>query len=65
MTIVGLCVAGSPQTIIFISMASSNFLRAVLDISRKATAVKERDDCIAAHKIHVSTTATSFTADVC
>ena len=43
--IVGLCVTWSPQTDICISMGSSNFLRAVLDISRKATAVKEIADC--------------------
>ena len=53
-----------------ISMASSNFIRAaVLDISRKATAVKERVaislmNCIAVHKIHVFSTIT-FTADLC
>ena len=44
-TTVGVCVVWSPQTIICISMAI-NFLKAdVLDISRKATAVKERADC--------------------
>ena len=53
-----------------ISIASSNFIGAtVLDISQKATAVKERVavslmDCIAVHKIHVSPTKT-FIADMC
>ena len=53
-----------------ISIASSNFIRAtVLDISQKATSVKERVavslmDCIAVHKTHVSP-AKAFAADVC
>ena len=49
------------------SIASSNFISdAVLDISRKATAVEERVGCIdwfiSVHEIHVFP-ATSFTAD--
>ena len=45
--IVGLCVAWKSQTATCISMGSSNFISAaVLDISRKATAVKEGADFI-------------------
>ena len=52
--IVGLCVAWSSQTATCISMASSNFISAdVLDISRKATPVKERADFIG--RLHCST----------
>ena len=54
-----------------ISMASSNFnSAAVLDISQKVTAVKEKEltvlliNYIPVHKIHVSS-ATTFTANVC
>ena len=53
-----------------ISIYSSSFIGAtVLDISQKATAVKERVavslmDCIAVHKTHVFP-AKTFTANVC
>ena len=69
--IVGLSVARRSKTATCISMgSSSNFIISadVLDISRKATVVKERADfidaCIPLHKIHVSPAA-SLTANVC
>ena len=63
----GLGVALNSHTATCISLGNSNFISAaVLDISRKATAVKETllVDCIPVHKVHVSPAA-SFTANVC